>query len=442
MPELPEVERARKLIEESCRGYTIADVDSVEDKIVYTAGTDHEEFAREIKGRTITGCERKGKTFWMTLSGEGRYPVMHFGMTGMIQLKGQEPTWYRRRPKESADVWPPKFYKFVLKLQPQEESVATETRELAFIDGRRLGRLRLVPSPVIDYPPVSLLGFDPVLSHPSLEDFQDLLKKKKGTIKGVIMDQAFSAGVGNWVADEVLFQARIHPSTPVPLLTPNQILALHDQLHEVCQTAVDVNADSRSFPEGWLFRWRWGKGAAKKKKGKKVEEAKDGEGEEDVEPAGKSFLALPDGTPATIKFIEVGGRTTALVEEVQKMPEGVEIKPKITKGSRKKVKEDTEEQDEKSENDDEEESEGEKPARSTTRRQRAVAAKKRKVSDVDVKGEAEGEEKPLPKSRKVTKKDVKSPKATPKRPPARSSASTREPVHKSPESSELSELSD
>lgn len=44
----------------------------------------------------------------MTLSGEGRYPVMHFGMTGMIQLKGQEPTWYRRKPKESADVWPPR----------------------------------------------------------------------------------------------------------------------------------------------------------------------------------------------------------------------------------------------------------------------------------------------------------------------------------------------
>lgn len=46
--------------------------------------------------------------FWITLSGEGRYPVMHFGMTGMIQLKGQEPTWYRRRPKESVDVWPPR----------------------------------------------------------------------------------------------------------------------------------------------------------------------------------------------------------------------------------------------------------------------------------------------------------------------------------------------
>lgn len=63
--------------------------------------------------------------------------------------------------------------------------------------GRRLGRLRLISQPVEKSPPVSQLGFDPVLGHPTFEEFKDLLAKKKGTIKGVIMDQAFSAGVGN-----------------------------------------------------------------------------------------------------------------------------------------------------------------------------------------------------------------------------------------------------
>lgn len=46
------------------------------------------------------------------------------------------------------------------------------------------------------------------------------------------------------------------------------------------------------------------------------------------------MLDKPDGSPATIKFIEVGGRTTALVEELQKMPEGVKVKPKIKKGGK------------------------------------------------------------------------------------------------------------
>ncbi len=44
---------------------------------------------------------------------------------------------------------------------------------------------------------MSLLGFDPVLDHPSLDEFKELIAKKKGTVKGMIMDQAFSAGVGN-----------------------------------------------------------------------------------------------------------------------------------------------------------------------------------------------------------------------------------------------------
>ncbi|WVQ93735.1 formamidopyrimidine-DNA glycosylase [Kwoniella sp. CBS 9459] len=341
MPELPEVERARKLIQDTCKGYKIKSVDSTEDKIVYTGGTDHEEFAKEITGRTITGCERKGKTFWITLSGKGRYPVMHFGMTGMLQLKGEEPTWYRRRPKESVKTWPPK-------LEPQKGSVGDEPVELAFIDGRRLGRLRLVPSPVTEHPPVSALGFDPVLSHPTLEEFQKLIAKKKGTTKGMIMDQAFSAGVGNWVADEVLYQARIHPSCPVNHLSEQNIQDLHYQLRAVPLKAVQVNADSRKFPEDWLFRWRWGKGVKQKrgsdretdrKKKQKAMADSDGDGqseveEEDIKPKGKDFLALPDGSPATITFVEVGGRTTAVVTELQKMPEGVEIKPKISKGGK------------------------------------------------------------------------------------------------------------
>lgn len=81
-------------------------------------------------------------------------------------------------------------------------TAADEPRELAFIDPRRLGRLRLVPNPVTAHPPISELGFDPVLDHPSLDEFKQLLLKKKGAVKGVIMDQSFSAGVGNWVADE------------------------------------------------------------------------------------------------------------------------------------------------------------------------------------------------------------------------------------------------
>lgn len=138
-------------------------------------------------------------------------------------MRGQEPTWYRHKINlgETSHAWPPRVSQTtcfhvdasstscgsypwqttddsIIKLTPP----GGETRELAFIDPRRLGRLRLVPDPVLSHSPLRELGFDPVLSHPTLDEFKELLARKKGTIKGVIMDQAFSAGVGNWVADE------------------------------------------------------------------------------------------------------------------------------------------------------------------------------------------------------------------------------------------------
>lgn len=78
-----------------------------------------------------------------------------------------------------------------------------ETAELAFLDARRLGRIRLCSSPLTE-PPISELGFDPVLSMPSLEDFTPLVLKRSCPIKALLLDQSFSAGVGNWVAGEII----------------------------------------------------------------------------------------------------------------------------------------------------------------------------------------------------------------------------------------------
>jgi formamidopyrimidine-DNA glycosylase len=66
-----------------------------------------------------------------------------------------------------------------------------------------LGRIRLLPEPILEQKPISDLGFDPVQSHPTFDEFKELIGKKKGTVKGVIMDQAFSAGVGN-VSDRII----------------------------------------------------------------------------------------------------------------------------------------------------------------------------------------------------------------------------------------------
>ena len=121
---------------------------------------------------------------------------------------------------------------------------------------RRLGRIRLCADPLHE-PPISELGFDPILCMPSRTDFEKLMTRRKCPIKALLLDQSFSAGVGNWIADEVLYHARVHPERRCNTLSDDEISALHTQVQQVCKTAVDVDADDTKFPEDWLFKHRW-----------------------------------------------------------------------------------------------------------------------------------------------------------------------------------------
>jgi formamidopyrimidine-DNA glycosylase len=80
-----------------------------------------------------------------------------------------------------------------------EGKTSGTTTELAFSDARRLGRVRLAVHPK-EEPPISELGFDPILSMPPLWEFQALVLKRSCPIKALLLDQSFSAGVGNYLA--------------------------------------------------------------------------------------------------------------------------------------------------------------------------------------------------------------------------------------------------
>ncbi|KNC96931.1 formamidopyrimidine-DNA glycosylase [Spizellomyces punctatus DAOM BR117] len=283
MPELPEVERARLLIHSNFLNKAIVDVETVVDDIVYQ-GCTNQEFATKVKGRTLVDTGRRGKVFYLILD-QHPCPVLHLGMTGSVRIKGQAGLEYKDF-STAGDDWPPRFYKFVIRFD--------DGQELAFTDMRRLARIRLVDGDPLLHPPISELGFDPLLSMPDLDVFSETVRKRKCPIKALLLDQAFSAGVGNWVADEVLFQARVHPAQNTVSLTDAELAALHDQLSFVIKTAVAVNADSSKFPNDWLFHYRWGKGRVTNREAK-----------------------MPDGS--NIKFETVAGRTTAIVPAVQKL---------------------------------------------------------------------------------------------------------------------------
>jgi formamidopyrimidine-DNA glycosylase len=247
VPELPEVELARKVAARVAVGRRIDRVICADDRIVYE-GVAPSTVKRRLTGRTVLDVERKGKLLWLVLD-ERPWPVLHLGMTGSIRVRGDAALQLAHGPKiRSEEPWPPRF----AKLRCQFE----DGGELCMTNARRLGRIRLRHDPVAE-PPVSELGFDPLLELPTPARFRDLLRRRRGIIKAVLLDQHFAAGVGNWIADEVLHLARIDPRRSVTSLRDAEIAAIRRALRTVVQTAVRVDARSDAFPRTWLFHHRW-----------------------------------------------------------------------------------------------------------------------------------------------------------------------------------------
>src|SRR5262249_28913945 len=122
--------------------------------------------------------------------------------------------------------------------------------------GRRLGRLRLRQDPRRE-PPIATLGFDALRELPPAGEFLARLRARAAPVKAVLLDQSFAAGVGNWVADEVLYQARTDPRRRARSLTDAEGRRLRLRIRSVLATAVRARADSDRYPRSWLFHHRW-----------------------------------------------------------------------------------------------------------------------------------------------------------------------------------------
>lgn len=278
MPELPEVEAARRALQAHCVGRRIARCAVADDAKVVVAAAGRAAFERAMVGRTIVAARRRGKNLWLQLDAPP-FPSFQFGMAGAIYIKGIPVTNYKRSAVNSEEEWPSKHSKFFAELD--------DGLEFSFTDKRRFARVRLFEDPET-VPPISELGPDALFEPMSVDSFLDSLGRKKIGIKALLLDQSFISGIGNWIADEVLYQSRIHPLQIASNLPRESCEALHQSIEEVVKYAVEVDADMDRFPKEWLFHHRWGKKPGKVD-GKKIE------------------------------FITAGGRTTAYVPQLQKL---------------------------------------------------------------------------------------------------------------------------
>ena len=278
MPELPEVERGRHTAQSCLTGKRIAHVEIAEDPIVFD-GLAPREFAGAIEGKLVLAAKRWGKQLWLELE-RPPHPLFHFGMSGSFRTQGDDPLRLAAGPNESTDQWPPRFWKILLR--------AEDGTELIMTDARRFGRILLRQHPEAE-PPISRLGFDPLISPPSAAELGRRLAARRTPIKALLLDQRFSAGVGNWIADEVLYQAGIAPARAANTLDANETKRLRDSLIRIVKRGAACTVENRSYPRRWLFHRRWGKQAGAK---------------------------TADGD--AIAHVTVGGRTTAWAPAKQK----------------------------------------------------------------------------------------------------------------------------
>lgn len=277
-------------------GKKIAKASAQDDANVFgKVGTTGDAVAAALKGSKVVSAGTQGKYFWLVLD-KAPHLVMHLGMTGWLHIRNVRTAYtnyYKKQSPDEADLWPPKYWRFHL--------TAADGTEAAFTDPRRFGRVRLVDCPGPDirkHSPLVENGPDPVVDTDkfTLAYLAGRLHSRRAPVKALLLDQAVVSGLGNWVADEVLFQARLHPERPAHELDAEEVSRLYAAISDVCRVACDKLADSDLFPGDWLFSYRWGKGAAAR--------------------PGADVARLPSGE--ALAFITVGGRTSCYAPALQR----------------------------------------------------------------------------------------------------------------------------
>lgn len=229
MPELPDVEMFRRYLEAHGKGRTIRSV-TVRDRLVVPNGSRLQERAR---GRKIVSTRRHGKFLLAALSGDG-WIVMHFGMTGSLSSS-----------EDRGDGAETPGATVVLQFE--------DGTWLAHVEQRRLGRVVWTPDAERF---VAERRRGPDALEVTSGRFAQILDRARGGAKAFLMNQHAMAGIGNIYADEILFQAGIHPASNVRALDKPVRVKLFRSLGSVLRTAIRCKAEAARYPRTYLTSHR------------------------------------------------------------------------------------------------------------------------------------------------------------------------------------------
>jgi formamidopyrimidine-DNA glycosylase len=227
MPELPEVESARAVIERAALGRRIIEVD---DSDTYECRPHAPgDIGRALVGRRLTVAHRRGQTMWCETSGVGRSRVpgptlgLHLGMSGKIVIADG-----RGHEVDGGDYWErgraPGDYRY------QRFSLSfADGGAMLLIDPRRLGRVRLDPD---------LHALGPDAQEMTLTQFRAAFARGTAPVKARLLDQSAVAGIGNLLADQALWLAKLSPARPVGELSPVEVRRLYRAVQRTLDRAI------------------------------------------------------------------------------------------------------------------------------------------------------------------------------------------------------------
>jgi formamidopyrimidine-DNA glycosylase len=236
MPELAEVEWFRKQWDAGV-GHEIVEVKGHSRKYVFR-GTDGAALQENLIGQKLLRSDRSGKQMLFEFSGHNWLGI-HLGMTGKTHV-------------EATDFREGKHDHLVL-LQPE--------RALVFTDPRQLGQVRFHSSkaepdwwksrpPEIDSRQFDQKFFDRFLD-----------RHRKAPIKAALLMQNGFPGIGNWMADEILWRARVLPSQRIRKLNANERATIFRATKWVVRRSLEtLGKDFSDPPKNWLIHQKWKRG--------------------------------------------------------------------------------------------------------------------------------------------------------------------------------------
>jgi len=209
MPELPEVEMARRQLSRWIGGGTVRAAHVVDGRgIVEGSPAATERSLRALTGSRLARVERRGK--WLRLAFETKKGVeslvfSHLGMTGR---------WSKRAEDDPTERWER------VRIDVERRGKRVSAR---YVDPRRFGQLVVAREDIAAF---AGLGPDPLIDGVDAEALAEVLARRRLSVKEVLMDQTVLAGIGNIQATEALWRARIDPRSPGQALSSADVKAI------------------------------------------------------------------------------------------------------------------------------------------------------------------------------------------------------------------------